>query len=156
MRVLLVEDEDPKLESLQRFLEEHNCAAVVVVARSVKSALAVLQSERPDLLLLDMSLPTFDISASEPGGRPQGFGGIEILRFLESTGSTIPTVIVSGYEAFAREGRNINLRALGAELAREYPGLLRGVVYFNQILGTWGAELADILTECSAEERKDK
>jgi len=156
MKVLLVEDEDPKLESLQRFLEEQKCAAQVVVARSVKSALAALETETPDLLLLDMSLPTFDISANEPGGRPQGFGGVEILRFLESAEATIPTVIVSGYEAFAREGRNIDLNALAAELTKDYPQLVRGVVYFNQILGAWSGELAEILAECNAKEKANK
>ena len=84
MNVLLIEDEDPKLEGIQKYLRERHPTFHVTVARSVKSGLAALRIQLPDLLLLDMSLPTFDITESEPGGRPQGFGGIEIVRYLDS------------------------------------------------------------------------
>src|SRR5215208_7034818 len=102
MQVLLIEDEDPKLLSIQKFLGELDPQIVVFTARSVKSGMASLRETRPDLVLLDMSLPTFDISGQEPGGRPQGFGGIELIRYLDAHEIQIPIVVISAYEAFSK------------------------------------------------------
>lgn len=148
MRVLLIEDEDPKLAGILRYLNEHHPSFEVSVCRSVKTGLASLKSSLPNLLLLDMSLPTFDISEREPGGRPQGFGGIEIVRYLDSIDASVPTIVLSAYEAFARDGKNIQLKTLGSELMRDYPSLISGIVYFNPIHGVWGAELTEAIEHC--------
>ena len=95
---MLVEDEAPKREHIQRFLDAVGFAIELVFARSVNSALDKLESEKPDLLLLDMSLPTFDIGERESGGRPQGFGGTEVLRQMEMLGLSCPTIVITGYE----------------------------------------------------------
>jgi CheY-like chemotaxis protein len=153
MNVLLVEDEDPKLAPVLRYLEEQHPDLIVSVVRSVKSALAALREQIPDLLLLDMSLPTFDISESEPGGRPQGFGGIEIVRYLDSVDARVPIIVLSAYEAFSRDGKNIQLKTLGSEMMRDYPELIIGIVYFNPIQGIWGKELSDAIYRCRLIER---
>jgi CheY-like chemotaxis protein len=80
VHILLVEDEAPKSTHIERFLKNLAPNVVISLAKSVNSAFDALEQNVPDLLLLDMSLPTFDIGDRESGGRPQGFGGIEILR----------------------------------------------------------------------------
>jgi CheY-like chemotaxis protein len=146
MKVLVVEDEDPKLDAILRLLRSLDCDVSIDVARSVKSGLAALKANMPDILLLDMSLPTFDISGSEPGGRPQGFGGIEIVRYVDSIGSELPVVVLSAYEAFSKDGKNIQLKTLGSELARDYPALIRGVVYFDPTRGNWSEDLTRLVS----------
>lgn len=148
MNVLLIEDEDPKLLSILRFLNEIDLSIVIVTARSVKSGLSRLKEALPDILLLDISLPTFDITGEEPGGRPQGFGGIEIIRYLDSLDIAIPVIVVSAYEAFSKDGVNIDLKALALELETDYPELIRGVVYFNPIHGGWSEDLAKLIELC--------
>lgn len=148
MNALLIEDEDPKLSVILRYIREHHPDLMISIARSVKSGLAALRAVLPDLLLLDMSLPTFDISESEPGGRPQGFGGIEIVRYLDSIDAPVPTIVLSAYEAFSRDGKNIQLKTLGSELMRDYPVLIQGIVYFNPMHGVWGTELSELIERC--------
>jgi CheY-like chemotaxis protein len=142
MKVLLVEDEDPKLDAIARYLRDELPTADVCVARSVKSALGRIQEGGVDLVVLDMSLPTFDISRDESGGRPQGFGGREVIRFLDAEEIALPVVVVSAYESFSSKGgRNVQLQTLASELANDYPDLIRGVVYFNSSSGSWIEEL---------------
>jgi CheY-like chemotaxis protein len=148
VKVLLVEDEDPKLAGLVKFLRDFEIPLSITVARSVKSALAELRTTSPDMLVLDMSLPTFDISLNEPGGRPQGFGGLEIVRYLDSVDSYTPTIVVSAYEAFSRSGQNIELKTLATELMRDYPQIISGVVYFNPMQGRWSEELTSLIESC--------
>lgn len=71
MRILLIEDEVPKQEHILAALKEIRPSASVNVARSVRSAIEAIVAEPPDLLLLDMSLPTFDVGPKESGGAPR-------------------------------------------------------------------------------------
>jgi CheY-like chemotaxis protein len=146
MNVLLVEDEDPKLDAISRYLREGLPEASVTVARSVKSALYRIQQGNIDLIVLDMSLPTFDISRDESGGRPQGFGGREVIRFLDAEDLMLPVVVVSAYESFSSKGgQNVQLQTLADDLANDFPALIQGVVYFNSSSGSWIEELDRIV-----------
>ena len=103
-KILLVEDEAPKREHIERLIRDLNGRLDIVTARSVNSALDVLETVKLELMLLDMSLPTFDAGDREGGGRPQGFGGVEILRMMKMAEIACPVIILTGYEGFAREG----------------------------------------------------
>jgi CheY-like chemotaxis protein len=146
--VLLIEDEDPKRTHIERYLKECSGELTIRVAKSVNSGLDALETELPDLLLLDMSLPTFDVGNGEGGGRPQGFGGVEILRHMTFAEWECPTVVITGYEAFPREaGHPLELPQLRHELAAEFPRLFRGILHFNSTYDDWKAELKRLLQE---------
>lgn len=155
MRFALVEDEDPKREAVLSLLHREFSSHTVETARSVKSAIHLIADSVPDLLLLDMSLPTFDISPGEPGGRPQSFGGIEVLRYLDSLDLFLPTVVVTAYEAFKRpNGQPVASDVLEAELARDYPSCFCGLVQFDPIRGEWGRKFIDTVNHAIRKERK--
>jgi hypothetical protein len=95
-----------------------------------------------------MSLPTFDIAPGEPGGRPQSFGGIEVLRFLDGVDLCIPTIVITAYEAFPKKnGAPIGFEVLTADLRREYPSLFKGLIQFDPIQGQWGDKLRTLVKE---------
>ena len=68
MMVLLVEDDEFKAADLTRLLHENLPPHQVTRAASVTSALRAITSDRFDLVVLDMSLPTFDPSGPGGGG----------------------------------------------------------------------------------------
>jgi CheY-like chemotaxis protein len=138
LKILLVEDESPKRRHVERFLQRWSATISLEVAMSVNSALDALELSSPDLLLLDMSLPTFDISKDEAGGRPQGFGGVEILRHMTLAGIRCPTIVITGYEAFPTgAGKNVELSELKENLGKEFPELFLGVLHFNSTYEEW-------------------
>jgi len=145
--ILLVEDEAPKRTHIEAFLRDLERNIVIREAMSVTSALDLLESELPDLVLLDMSLPTYDVGDRESGGRPQGFGGIEVLRHMSMANLTCPTLVITGYEAFLREEGPVDLTQLSSELENEFPGILLGVLHYNSTYAEWKAELTKILAE---------
>lgn len=148
MLALLVEDEAPKREKLRAFLETLDEELVLIEAKSVRSAVQAIKARRPDIILLDMSLPTFDITENEPGGRPQGFGGKEIFKYLERFGLHCPTVVVTGYEAFLTEAQDsVSLEAMDEELQEKYGKNYKGLVYYNSLYSDWQSELKDKITE---------
>ena len=147
-RILLVEDEAPKRSHIENLLAELAPHASVSTARSVNSALDKLETERVDLLILDMSLPTFDVGERERGGRPQGFGGTEVLRNMEMAEIACPTVIITGYEGFLREGGiTVDLAQLRSELMAEFPNILRAVLHYNSTFDEWKMILAATVSE---------
>ena len=74
MIIWLIEDDGFKRDKLMACLIDLFPNAEVRQAKSAKSALNLMKGRLPNLVVLDMSLPTFDIGPTEAGGRPQGFG----------------------------------------------------------------------------------
>lgn len=154
MKVLLVEDEDPKREAVLSHIVREFPDFDVEIASSVRSALAKLKTNRFELLLLDMSLPTFDIEPGEPGGRPQGFGGYEVLRHLEMAEIGLPTLVITAYEAFpSSNGAPVGLDALKKDLSRDFPTLFRGLIQFDPIAGEWGYHFRTLVEQILRDDR---
>lgn len=148
MNVLLVEDEAPKLTNLLEFINGEYPELNVVTAKSVRSAVDALRAEKSfGLVILDMSLPTFDIENGESGGAPQGFGGLEVMRFMERTDQSIPVIIVTAYTAFDGGVRTLGLDELKQNLVTDYPDIFRALVYYNIVFGTWVSELREAINK---------
>ena len=143
MRILLVEDEDPKRQHLLKFCDETFSHLEIDLTASVRSAIDYLREANAELILLDMSLPTFDISAKERGGRPQGAGGIEILRYLDMMELETPVLLVTAYPAIPIDGVQRELDDIDQLLFQEHPRIYRGLVYFNSVYGVWRQELEE-------------
>jgi CheY-like chemotaxis protein len=141
MRILLIEDEDPKRNNISEFVSNAYQPHQLEFARSVRTAIFSIEEEIFDIVLLDMSLPTFDVDSTEPGGRPQPFGGIEVMRHMELYGLTIPTIVITAYEAFVKSGRKVDLEALAEELRAEHTNVFHGLVYYNSVTGAWKEQL---------------
>lgn len=146
IHALLVEDEGPKLAHIRRFMRESFSKVSVSDARSVSTALDAIEEESFSFLLLDMSLPTFDVGQGEHGGRPQGFGGIEILRHIAMADLALPTIVLTGYEAFPDEaGTLIDLDTLRQRMKEEFPETVVAVVHFNSSLDDWKVSLRPVI-----------
>ena len=157
IHILLVEDEAPKRAHVEKYLKSLDQEVVIGIAKSVNSALDALENELPDLLILDMSLPTFDVGGRENGGRPQGVGGIEILRYMTMSEMYCPTIVITGYEAFQQDtGKTVDLSQIRAELAEEFPQLVMSVLHYNSTYQEWKIELMNTLVAfgISTEENK--
>jgi len=148
MIIWLVEDDRYKGEKIRDELERRFRKEVhIAEARSANSAIRMLSEGKPDLMVLDMSLPTFDIGPEESGGRPQGFGGVEVLREMERRDISIPVVVVTQYEVFESEEERISLAELRARLNLDYPGNFRELVYYEASTEKWRVDLIDALGE---------
>src|SRR5258708_7065919 len=101
-RVLIVEDDEPKLNAVLRFLESEFPTLEILVAKSLNSAIERLASNIIDLAIIDMSLSTYEFSADkEGGGRPQAFAGEDIVRFVDAESPSTKSVVLTQYEEFS-------------------------------------------------------
>ena len=148
VRVLVVEDDEPKLAAIEKLVREEMPGADIRSARSLTSAVSALTEMEVDLAVIDMSLPTYDFSTDKAGGGlPQKFGGEDVLRFIESERPETLTVVVTQYEEFSdSKGRGTrSLSDLRESLGRLMGSRFLGVVHYSGQQGEWRANLREII-----------
>ncbi|WP_052671914.1 response regulator [Stutzerimonas stutzeri] len=152
MKLLLVEDEGPKGEKIASCLLDKFPEIDISLARSVRSALKMLDQIPYDLVVLDMSLPTFDISEDEHGGRPQGFGGVEVMRDMVNYEIITPVIVVTAYEYFSADsdedlshGKELTLMELRDELGDEFPEIFIDLIKYDTFTDEWQKQLIEIV-----------
>jgi DNA-binding response OmpR family regulator len=96
--VLSVDDEPDVLALIRHHLTRAGCE--VVTASSGRAALEVINTRRPDLVLLDLMLPDID-----------GFALCEILR-REAVTAAIPILIISAWNTSDSRELGLELGAL--------------------------------------------
>ena len=93
-KILLADDDEMNRDILSRRLQRNGYE--VVMAVDGKQAVAMVKSERPDLILMDMNMPVLD--------------GWEATKYLKSDNDTkdIPLIIMSGHalESFRESAFN--------------------------------------------------
>jgi CheY-like chemotaxis protein len=148
MKLLLVEDDQFKARRLEQVLSNVDSSIVVRLARSVTSAIRALEEDGTILLLvLDMSLPTFDVGFAESGGKPQGFGGREVMRFLVNNNIDCPVIVVTQFRGFEEAERQVDLPTLTMQLETEFRHIYRGLVYYDAASDKWREELTKLTRE---------
>ena len=145
MNALIIEDDEFKLERLHSFLSSFNPLLEIELARSYKSGLRALLSQPRNLVLLDMTLPTFDIQSGAGGGRPVILGGKELLRQMKRRSVKSPTAVVTGFDTFGAGADAVTLAQLDSELHREFGGFYLGCVYFHATTDDWRDQLRDLV-----------
>lgn len=144
MTALIIEDDDLKMDRLRGFLTTELPLIKIEVARSYKTGLRALMELNPALVLMDMTLPSFDIQPGTDGGRPLSLGGKELLRQMKRRGVGSPVIVVTGFDTFGSGANLVTLEQLDAELAREFGDFYLGSVYFNAASEDWRDPLREL------------
>lgn len=144
MIALIIEDDDVKLDRLRGFLDHEVPTVNIEVARSYKSGLLALVRLNPTFVLLDMTLPSFDIQPGTDGGRPLSLGGKDLLRQMKRRDIQSPAIVVTGFDTFG-SGTPVTLAQLDSELAFEFSDFYLGSVYFNAATEDWRDRLRELV-----------
>jgi ActR/RegA family two-component response regulator len=147
--ILIVEDDEPKLQAIKDFFQIEFPNFQLVYAASLTSAISCLTANEVHFAVIDMSLPTYDFALDhEGGGTPQGFGGEDILRFIDSECPNTKSVILTQYQAFEiiHSGDSLDLDAIDRGLHKELgPNYLMTIYYAGQH-GEWRTILKNAIT----------
>lgn len=144
-RILILEDDDNKLAQVQQAITDQLPQAIVSCAKSFQSGLKALISGHPDILILDMTLPTFDRGVHDAGGRTRPFAGRDILEQIDRRHLSTQAIVVSGFEILGDGASAMSLRELHKQLLEKYSHLYRGFVYYSPSESEWRGNLADHL-----------
>ena len=147
--VLVVEDDEPKLRSIVGMLREHlRDLFEIAVTESLSGAIEVLTENEVVFAIVDMSLPTYDfVKDKRGGGTPQGYGGADILRFIDSETEKTRTLVLTQYEEFvmSKNGQLRDTKSLEAMLRAELDERFLGVFHYDGQHGAWRKALLQVL-----------
>ena len=143
-RVLIVEDDNFKANDLCVLIGNAN---IMTVVGSVRDAVVRVFDEKFDLILLDMSLPTFRSDLSSAGGTSQAQGGVEVLRAIRSKGAETPVILVSQYPDLEMDGKFLSLISSPPILSERYGINVVGAVLYDFQDRAWADQLEKVLSE---------
>lgn len=147
MRFLIIEDDTNKARELCLYLSEQFPAAELSQAASFNSGVRQLRQSTYDFVLLDMTMPTFDRTAKESGGRVRAFAGREILREIERRRILASVIIVTAFESFGDAASRVTLEQLRGDLQVEFPSSLFGMIYYDPSNDSWRGALRDLISQ---------
>lgn len=151
MIIYLIEDDDLKARRVKQYLGRTYPSARVEHLRSYQSGLKAIERGLPDLLLLDMTMPTFDQGGQTREGRPRSMGGRDIMRKMLRKNLVCPVIVVTQFESFGEGEDNISYQQLKEACAQEFPTLFRGMAQYHATSSAWEAELNEMIGVCTNE-----
>ena len=144
MKILIVADDDDKRVQITKFASEE-IHSNYVEAKSLQSAVKCVIQEHFDLILLDMTMTTFDISKGHQGGRPQSYAGKELLLQMVRRGINFPVIVITQFDVFEPKGEKITLEQLDRDLLEQFPEIYLGAVHFNVKYDDWREKVKQII-----------
>ena len=142
MKILIVEDDENKLERISHYLRSLPETPSLTKRKSYKSGLKALLSEPVDLVILDMSLPIFEITRDEDGFEFEPFAGRDLLAEMKRKGIRTKVLVVTQFEAFGEGSDAMKLPELNVSLQQTFPELYLGCVYYTPSQSNWKEEIA--------------
>lgn len=145
-KILIVEDNQKKLEKLRNFLKEQFKEIEIVEKMSYNSATKeiVLNHDNYDLILLDMSMQTYDISDDESGGEPEPLAGKNILKQIYLRNIPTKVIVVTMYENFVDGTR---IKQLDEELNFDFSDNYCGYIFFSHTNFEWAKKLKELINK---------
>lgn len=143
--LLIVEDDEYKATDLIKTVNVGAEVNDIQRAASVTSALRAISGSHFDLVILDMSLPTFDISGPGGGGSPQGQGGVEVLRLASRLDNKSPFVVVTQYPDIEVDGHEVALDNAPRVLSQKFGVQVLGCLLYEFDDDSWREPLQNIM-----------
>ena len=147
MKILLIEDDINKMRGVAAEILRLQTNVEIIEAKSYQSGMRNLMSQSFDFVLLDMSLPTFDVTQDESGFQVDPFSGRNILAEMNRKGINIKTVVVTMFETFGEGDDLMTLQELDKDLKKNYPNIYCGSIYYNSSEFNWKESLKNIIGE---------
>ncbi len=141
MRILIVDDDELKTTRINELITKAIDGCVVSVKKSLNSALLDLRKNTYDIILLDMSMPTFDEDSSN---NFNSFGGITFLREMKRKNNNIPVVIVTQYEIFGEGEARKTADSIDKECQVNFINY-KGIVIYSSLQNEWKEKLLKII-----------
>jgi DNA-binding NarL/FixJ family response regulator len=144
MKILFIEDHPYKLNQVLNFLSEKFTDIEVETRGSYNSGLRelILHNKKYDLLLLDISMPNYDISPEENGGDFLPMAGKLILKEMYLREIPTQAIVVTMHGSF-EDGTKLS--ELDKALAEEFKDNYAGYVYFTAISNEWREHLETLI-----------
>lgn len=145
--IILVEDNIQKKQKILDFVRSNNGLNVIGIASSYTSGCQIIDKfgSDADVILLDISLPTYDINNSSPGGNFRPFAGREIARKIVRRRMNVKIIFITQYNSFSENSKSYNFQELKCELIKDCKEHFLGMIQFDSTKENWKIDLIRLL-----------
>lgn len=147
-RLLIVEDNKTKREKIKEFVEELHQGWEVHDAVSYTGGMRRIYEEDWSVILLDMSLPTYDMTEQNNGGEKTAEAGRDIMRRMLNRKILIPVIIITQFESFGE--KETSLDTLNGIFKERMSEIWKGTVHYDNSTSQWKQETKALLDEIAA------
>ncbi|WLG38763.1 hypothetical protein [Pseudomonas rhodesiae] len=147
MKLLIVEDDDYKLESIRTFVLASLGDVSIFTSVSLKDALESINHSTFDLIFVDMAIPSHPPTTGQ--GTPVSFntGGLDIIMKLSAIGRTDPCVIITQYPDIEISGEYIPLNEVVDRLPELLECEVAACIFYDEGSDSWKSELKTVFGE---------
>lgn len=145
--LLLVEDDEHKRDALSEFLKESFTEVEVTYAASLMSGVRKARKTEHSVILLDMTLPNYDLRDGETGAGMHAFGGVEFLKQMKRHKVFTPVIVITQFETFGQPPNVKDLAELNDEMIDAFSPVYRGAIYYHASIEDWSRSLDTMLRE---------
>lgn len=141
MKVCVIEDNQQKAEKIISFLRSKFKNEDIYCLGSYQSGLKFIKKESPDLIILDMTLPTFDRIAGKREGRMRPFGGVDIMRKMQLKKINSKVIVVTQFSVFDDGEERVDFKTLFSRCKNDFSDIFIGSVKYSHSSESWLDEL---------------
>ncbi|MEZ9128124.1 response regulator [Vibrio splendidus] len=142
MKILIVEDGEYKIDRVRSFIIEHYKSAHCKVSQSYSSAIKMLVENEFSLVILDMSLPTFDKTNGNDGGIFRTYGGLDIARQIKRRKLQCDFVFLTQHESFDDKK---TIQDIHKQSIESYGDRYKGSIFYEHSGYEWKEKLDKVI-----------
>lgn len=142
-KILLIEDLPEKAEDIKKEILKEFPRMEIIEQSSYHSAIEEIYKnyDKYFLILLDITMATFDVNVEENGGVPETLAGKKVLEGMYLRDIPTKVKVVSMFESF--DGKSI--KELDKELMDDNPDSYDGFIFFSFKKSDWKKQLTDYI-----------
>ena len=143
-KVLVIEDDLNKANQIIDYLNVILSNPIITSKQSYQSGLSMILNNEFELVVLDMSIPIFDVKPEESKSAPEPYTGKDILRKMYRKKRKFPVIVVSQFEILGDSTNKMSLHVISNELKESYDNYY-GHVHYDAASEDWKKNLSDII-----------
>lgn len=152
MKILLVEDNPAKRAAIREFVGQEFPQDSLSVADSFILGLRLARDSKPDLILLDMSLPhhsSTNLGTRATDMRP--FAGADFLKRVNRMRFKTKVLVISMFETFGVAPNLTTLHGIDEDLTIRYPEIYLSAIHYSTSNEVWQSQLREFHNSVEAE-----
>lgn len=145
MNILVVEDDPFKMAAIAAIIEPLVNGEPIARATSLRSAMAKLEEQSFDFVILDMAIPshTSEVGAIDTYSQP--VGGLDVLLYLTFGARSERVAILTQYPTVEYDRQHVPLEKFKAVLERDDVSNVVDVIRFDEDMDDWKEKLISAL-----------
>jgi hypothetical protein len=155
MKILIIEDDINKLGNIMALLRDKFAQCDLVERHSYQAGLKTALLENPDILVLDMTMSTYNEIGGDSGGRERRYAGQQILRYLRRKKIKCNALVITQFEHFGEGNYQVTLKELDQRLSTEFGNMYHGAIFYQAGGTAWMTRLTELLNKLLATDKNE-